>query len=228
MWRQRTLLILGALALGLALQTDATLAHYCDDHYDGQQARENCWWRYWNHRPSPQDRQVQALPAAAGAEAPGHYCDVHYTAQQAREDCWWRYWNDRPTPQDRQFRQPPASPSSEPPATGPPQVVARPTGARVLNISDRGPGGDGDGADDDPAVDEAIDTAETVVIDYPTDPADPEQADTHWQTEQRVADAGKPYVVCFPAETVVVHVDANGVETTRSYPEECILVTPKQ
>ena len=214
-----------AAALGLALPTDATLAHYCDDHYDGQQARENCWWRYWNHRPSPQDRQFQAPPASAGAEAPGHYCDVHYTGQQAREDCWWRYWNDRPTPQDRQFRQPPASPSSEPP-----QVVARPTGARVLNISDRGPGGDGDGADNDdaPSVDEAIDTAETVVIDYPTDPADPEQADTHWQTEQRVADAGKPYVVCFPAETVVVHVDAEGVETTRSYPEECILVTPKK
>ena len=227
MWRQRTLLILGALALCWALQTDATLAHYCDDHYDGQQARENCWWRYWNHRPSPQDRQFQAPPAAAGTEAPGHYCDVHYTAQQAREDCWWRYWNDRPTPQDLQFRQPPAA--EPPPASEPPQVVERPTGDRVLNISDRGPGGDGDGSDNDdaPSVDEAINEAETVVIDYPTDPADPEQADTHWQTEQRVADAGKPYVVCFPAETVVVHVDAEGVETTRSYPEECILVTPK-
>ena len=215
-----------AAALGLALPTDATLAHYCDDHYDGQQARENCWWRYWNQQPSPQDRQYQEAALAATTPEPnGAYCDAHYTEQQARENCWWRYWNDRPTPQDRQFRQPPAF---EPPASGPPQVVERPTGARVLNISDRGPGGDGDGAADDPSVDEAIDDAETVVIDYPTDPADPEQADTHWQTEQRVADAGKPYVICFPAETVVVHVDANGVETTRSYPEECILVTPKQ
>lgn len=86
-----------AAALGLALQTDSALAHYCDDHYDGQQAREDCWWRYWNQQPSPQDRQYQEAALAATTPAPnGAYCDAHYTEQQARENCWWRYHNGLP------------------------------------------------------------------------------------------------------------------------------------
>ena len=86
-----------AAALGLALQADTALAHYCDDHYDGQQARENCWWRYWNQQPTPQDRQYQeAALAATTPEPDGAYCDAHYTEQQARENCWWRYHNGLP------------------------------------------------------------------------------------------------------------------------------------
>ena len=61
------------LAVMWLMLSSASLAHYCDDHYYyNQQARENCWWRYWNGLPLEQPGttyQVQVV----------HYKTIHVT-----------------------------------------------------------------------------------------------------------------------------------------------------
>ena len=179
-----------------------------------------------------------------------HYCDDYYSDQKDRENCWWRYENDQQSPNDlaiqQQIQQQLNSQSEESrPPVKPLTIVERPTGEGVLTVTV--------GTDDDsnsyitfgetthvthqpdynqrtnwkPDLNDATEDADTVVINYPTNPADPEDSENYWQAEDEVYNRGEPYLVCFPAETVVVHIDRDGKETTRDYPEECILVTPK-
>ncbi|MXZ40993.1 MAG: hypothetical protein F4Z18_04235 [Caldilineaceae bacterium SB0666_bin_21] len=189
---------------------------------------------------SGQSESMQGSPSTSTVTS-GVYCDAHYSDQKNRENCWWRYWNNQQNAQDLAFQQQVQSDNPWRPFT----IVERPTGDGVLTVAV--------GTDDDansyitfgetthvthqedprqrqdwkPDLNEAADEAEAVVINYPTNPADPEDAENYWQAEEEVSSQGKPYMVCFPAETVVVHVDKDGNETTRDYPEECIMITPK-
>ncbi len=44
------------LVLFLLFMSRVALAHYCDDgNYVGQQAREDCWWRYWTNSQTDAD-----------------------------------------------------------------------------------------------------------------------------------------------------------------------------
>ncbi len=250
--------------LCLFLQTNSVEAHYCDDYYSDQKERENCWWRYWNNQPSPQDLSFQQQTSSSqgsgqsesAQDTPSHnvgggggaYCNNYYSDQKERENCWWRYWNNQPSPQDLSFQQQTSSSQGSGQSESPWRpltIVERPSGDGVLTVS---VGTDNDSnpyitfdetthtthqedynqrTDWKPDLNEATEEAEVVVIDYPTNPSDPEDAENYWQAEEEVASKGKPYMVCFPAETVVVHVDKDGNETTRDYPEECIMVTPK-
>ena len=184
--------------------------------------------------------------AGQDREGGGHYCDDSYTTQQDRENCWWRYWNNQPSSQDLQYQSAESLESGQPvdpPASG--TVVNRPTGANVVTISfgtetvtinqnehaakirhrSR------DEVEANSAwltnLDEEVDEDNMVVIDYPENPSDEVEAENHRKAEEEVYNQGKPYVVCFPARTVVTHRTADGVETVTAIPEECIVVTPK-
>lgn len=76
-------------------------------------------------------------------------------------------------------------------------------------------------------LDEDAGEANTVVVNYPEDPADEEDFENYWQAEQVVYDRGKPYQVCFPPVTAVVHRTNDGVETTETLPGYCVTVTPE-
>ena len=43
------------LFLFLIFLPSATLAHYCDENYVEQKAREDCWWRYWTNNQTNED-----------------------------------------------------------------------------------------------------------------------------------------------------------------------------
>ncbi len=49
------LIITAALLL---FTTSTVWAHPCDDNYSEQQARESCWWRYWNDQSTPEDMMM--------------------------------------------------------------------------------------------------------------------------------------------------------------------------
>ena len=90
----RKVLILVSVSLFAGLvfvsQSDVAQAHYCDDHYANQAARENCWWRYENDRATAADARLAALslPETPAAEANGFFCDTHYPLQANKENCW--------------------------------------------------------------------------------------------------------------------------------------------
>lgn len=83
-------------------------AHYCDDSHFTQQARETCWWHYWNSLSIQQDRWEKAkprhtpvrwvpqVPLPANPPLDGSVCDIYYRAQEDRANCWWRHSNGLP------------------------------------------------------------------------------------------------------------------------------------
>ncbi len=61
------------LVLFLVFLSSVTLAHYCDDYYVEQQAREDCWWRYWTNNPTDADRSLSQKagdPRVEGSDRP--------------------------------------------------------------------------------------------------------------------------------------------------------------
>ncbi len=46
--------------LFLMFLSSVSLAHYCDDGYAEQRAREDCWYRYWTNRPTDADLLLAA------------------------------------------------------------------------------------------------------------------------------------------------------------------------
>ena len=100
------------ITAALLLFTKSTFwAHPCDDNYSEQQARESCWWRYWNDQSTPEDMMMsgdmmgdkmmagdmmgdKAMAGdMMGPMFDGMVCNTHYTAQKDRENCWWRFHN---------------------------------------------------------------------------------------------------------------------------------------
>lgn len=83
------------------------LAHFCDDNYTTQQAREACWWRYWNGLSTQQDKleakplpvpvqQVPTAPPSTGSPVDVRVCDVYYFEPADRANCWQRWRNGLP------------------------------------------------------------------------------------------------------------------------------------
>lgn len=137
------------------LNTGSVSAHYCDDYYAEQKNRENCWWRYWNSRPSPQDLifQTQGPPGTQSTPV-----SQGPPAEQPVS-------TSRGTPVDRPA---PTSQSSGGGSLNTGGEGGVPSGTPVKPIS---------GTDADP------DDGTAEIVAYPTNPSDPSTFDNYMRTE---------------------------------------------